>query len=316
MKKNITNPFFSVVIPVFNREKTISKTIQTCLDQTFIDFEIIVVDDCSTDQSITRIQDFKDPRIKLITQEINSERCISRNKGIELSTGQYICFLDSDDLFLPNHLDNFYSYLKSLSFPVAMIFSNSFLGYSDGSCIKKNVPLFNSENKFSYLLKYTPNPARVCTSRIILEKFQFDPKIPGIEDFDLWLRIATKFPVFHSEEFTSIYSIHEDMYSINSSKRFESELRMFKYVFNKGILKNILPKKSTRRLLSMCHFHLAKNTFDNESRSSLYYHSFKSFTLYPKGYNGKTNKILFVNALYTLPLFGMLFKKSISFIKK
>jgi len=104
------NPFFSIIIPLYNREKTISRAIESILNQTFQYFEIIIIDDCSTDHSAEIIHKLKvlDSRIKCFKNEINQERCISRNKGIQISSGKYICFLDSDDYHLPIHLETFY----------------------------------------------------------------------------------------------------------------------------------------------------------------------------------------------------------------
>jgi len=313
---NSEDIFFSIIIPVFNREDTIKRAIESCLKQPFEKFEVIVINDCSTDRSLNVIDSFKDDRIKVFSNKTNSERCISRNNGIKYSKGKYICFLDSDDYFLENHLDVLYKSIQNISFEDFLIFTNSYLETETGEISKKTVPKLTNQNVFEYFLEFTPNPARVCISRNILLEMNFDIQLPGIEDLDLWIRIASKFPIYHIEEYTNVYYTHSNSYSLGDEKRFTKELVYFKIIKDKPELKDKIPKHSINRLLSMCHFHLAKNTYDNLSKSRLYYHTFKSFFLYPKGYNGKTNKILFVNSLYSIPLIGFMLKKSVFGIKK
>ena len=97
------SPFFSVIIPVYNRAKRLPYVLQSLKEQTFQDFEVIVVDDCSTDNSLEVAQRFDMPNMRVLHNEQNRERCYTRNRGIEEARGKYICFLDSDDYHLPNH---------------------------------------------------------------------------------------------------------------------------------------------------------------------------------------------------------------------
>lgn len=308
--------FFSIIIPVFNREDTIKRAIESCLKQSFEKFEVIVINDCSTDRSLSVIDSFKDDRIKVFSNDINSERCISRNYGIKYSKGKYICFLDSDDYFLENHLEVIFKNIQNISFEEYLIFTNSYLETETGEISKKIVPKLTNQNVFEYLLKFTPNPARVCVSRNILLKLNFDVQLPGIEDLDLWLRIATKYPIIHIEKYTNVYYTHSNSYSQGDVKRFTKELNYFNIIKNKPDLTDKIPNHSIKRLISMCHFHLAQMAITNRSKTLFYKHAITSFYKYPKGYNGKTNKILFVNALYSFPLIGFILKKSIFGLKK
>lgn len=105
-------PFYSVVIPLYNRAHLIAETVQSVLDQSFQDFEIIIVDDGSSDNPRPVIEAIGDCRIKLIEQE-NKGGSAARNTGIEAATGKYIAFLDSDDLWLPHHLEQALPVLES-----------------------------------------------------------------------------------------------------------------------------------------------------------------------------------------------------------
>jgi len=95
--------FFSVIMPTYNREGFLVKTIQSVLAQQFDQFELLIVDDGSTDRTAEVIQSFQDPRIVYIKKE-NGERATARNAGIEKAQGHYLTFLDSDDLLKENHL--------------------------------------------------------------------------------------------------------------------------------------------------------------------------------------------------------------------
>jgi glycosyltransferase involved in cell wall biosynthesis len=303
-------PFFSIIIPVFNRSTFIKPAIESVITQSFTNWELVIVDDASTDDSVSVIEQYcaSDSRIKLLKQDYNQERGAARNKGINHSKGTYICFLDSDDAFCPNHLQCFLDAIERDSKP-SLFFTNSYLVVNDAPKIEKIVPAIEGWNIFDYLLIYTPNPARVCISKSILNDFQFDPTIPGLEDIDLWLRIVTAYPIKHIKSFTNIYNVHQGSYSLGDAKRFENELRNFTYIFNKSELQGKLPFWGKRRLLSMCCFHLSQQAMIAKSKSNAFRYALRSLLLFPKGYNGKTNKIVFVTMLYTMPILGFFFSR-------
>lgn len=97
---------FSVVIPLYNKELSIRNTLQSVLDQTFTNFEIVIVNDGSTDSSATIVEEFTDPRIRLIHQE-NQGVSAARNHGIQEATNEWVTFLDADDLWMRNHLEEY-----------------------------------------------------------------------------------------------------------------------------------------------------------------------------------------------------------------
>ena len=98
-------PLISVIIPVFNGEKTIQDTIQSVLNQTVTDFEIIVINDGSTDGTLEIIQKITDTRLKVFSYP-NTNQAASRNRGLEKATSKYIAFLDADDLCTPDKLES------------------------------------------------------------------------------------------------------------------------------------------------------------------------------------------------------------------
>ena len=107
---------FSIIIPVYNRELVIEETILSVLNQSFCDFECIVVDDNSNDRTLTIVRKYQasDSRILLVSSTENKGACFSRNLGLTLAKGKFICFLDSDDLLHPNYLEKQYYSLEQI----------------------------------------------------------------------------------------------------------------------------------------------------------------------------------------------------------
>lgn len=106
----------SVIIPVHNSEKYIEECINSVINQTYKNLEIIVVDDNSSDNSLNIIKNIKDSRIKILKLPTNSGVAIARNKGIESATGKYICFIDSDDYWYLNKLEKQVEFIKNKEF--------------------------------------------------------------------------------------------------------------------------------------------------------------------------------------------------------
>ena len=103
----------SIITPCYNSEKFITETYQSIKDQIYINWEWIIVDDASTDESVEIIKSFNDDRVKLLEQKINNGASEARNKGLNLAKGRYITFIDSDDLWMPNFLEKTISYLTN-----------------------------------------------------------------------------------------------------------------------------------------------------------------------------------------------------------
>jgi len=109
-------PFFSIIIPTYNRSKIIDNTIQSVINQQFTDWELIIIDDGGNDNTENVIKDFNDSRIKYFWKE-NGERGAARNYGTKQATGEYMFYLDSDDLIYSNHLQHAFEQLTKLNFP-------------------------------------------------------------------------------------------------------------------------------------------------------------------------------------------------------
>jgi glycosyltransferase involved in cell wall biosynthesis len=300
-----SKPFFSVILPVYNREKKISRAIQSILDQEFEKWELIVVNDASSDGTKVILDEIQDLRIRVIHNEKNLERCISRNLGIETANGEFICFLDSDDYHLPEHLKKLYELIESKNFQSAFYFSNSFNETEEGTRTERCCPEYTKDEPYHYFLNYTVNPQRWAVHHSIFEKVKFDPEVIICEDMDTSMRIAVaNFPIFQLNERTTVYVAAADSFTHGDSQKWEKELFYLKRIFSKRELKGKLPLFSKWRLLSMCYFHLAEKANSLGQKKNALKYALRSIYLFPKGYNGQTFKPLIVMLLYNLPLFG------------
>jgi glycosyltransferase involved in cell wall biosynthesis len=305
-KKYSTMNLFSIIIPTYNRAHRIRRAIQSVLDQQYISWELIIIDDASTDNTEDVIQPFlSDSRIRYIKNESNQERCVSRNTGIQAANGEYICFLDSDDYHLPHHLESFYNFLKKNDFPKAFLFSNSFNETETGERSDRVCPTFESIDCFTYFLHYTVNPQRWCVHRDILAQESFDPEVTICEDMDTSLRIAAAgFPIHQINERTTVYVAASDSFTHGDTKKWEKELFYLKRIFAKPILKKHLHGKEKRRLLSMCFFQLGQVASIRGEKLNAFTNTFLSILYYPKGYKSGLFKMNMVSLIYNLPFIG------------
>lgn len=300
-------PFFSIIIPTFNRASFMAETIQSVLNQTFGDFELIIVDDASKDNTEEIINSFGDPRIIYIKNKTNLERSTSRNIGIQKASGQYICFLDSDDRYLENHLEVLYKNILEKEKPEALFLVNAY-DMVDGVVVERDCPEIVKYNKYHFILAYTFNPPRMCIHKNILEMIKFDPLINICEDVDLSLRIAKNYPIYQINERTVIYNLHPGTFTLGDPEKPFKQRNSYEKIFSKKELKGLLPRKTRNMLLSMTYYHSALYFESGKKFCRMYADIVRSFFLYPRGYNNKTNKVMLVMFLYHIPLLGKVIK--------
>jgi glycosyltransferase involved in cell wall biosynthesis len=298
--------FFSIILPTYNRAHRIEKAIKSILEQSFSDWELIIVDDASIDDTEGVIQPYlSDSRIRYIKNESNQERCVSRNTGIQNAKGEYICFLDSDDYHLPDHLERLYTFLQNHQFPKNFTFTNAFNETEERERSDRYCPDFQSVDPFTYFLRYTVNPQRWCVHQAVMLQHLFDPEVTICEDMDTSLRMAAAgIPIHQINELTTIYVAASDSFTHSDSKKWEKELFFLKRIFAKPILKKHLPGKEKRRLLSMCYFHLGQVASIRGEKLNAFTNTFLSILYYPKGYKSGLFKMNLVSLTYNLPLIG------------
>lgn len=202
---------FSVVIPLYNKEKYIKRTLSSVLEQTFSDFEVIVVNDSSSDNSLKIVEEFKDSRIKVFTKA-NGGVSAARNFGIDKTTHEIIAFLDADDVWLPDYLSTINQLVSR--YPEAGMFATGY--YSEIDEERQYTNHISNYPRFSILddyFKVSYNhglsiniTSATCVRReVLLSMPMFREKIKRGEDIDVWLRIALKHPIAFCNEAKMIY---------------------------------------------------------------------------------------------------------------
>lgn len=200
----------SVITPTFNRGHLIGEAIQSVLEQNSRDFEIIVVDDGSTDGTADVVKSFSDERVKYIYQE-NRGRSNARNHALNIAAGRYIAFLDSDDLYLPGKLELQVAYLDTHP-EVGMVYTSAYCMNEEGTLLSDSYRASVSGWIYKDIAFYVPVTITMPTAMARLEVFDrvggFDEKMERFEDTDMWRRIAKAFPIGAIPDFTCKLRTH------------------------------------------------------------------------------------------------------------
>lgn len=250
-------PFFSIVIPTYNRAHVILKAIQSVIAQHFSDWELIIIDDGSKDNTKEVLSHFQQPNIKYIYQE-NTERSQARNNGIKISKGKYICFLDSDDEYCSNHLSTFHDFIIANKFPIGLFFSNPIV-INQGTETKEKVAMFDQAESLAYILSNSIIPDRVCIHRQVFDDYSFDPKVHIGEDTILWAQVTNTYPMWHVNAYTVKYVIHDDN-SVNLKNNvYRNRLDGLKVLFAESGIKKRLSLKLKNQIISVCYYGIARH---------------------------------------------------------
>lgn len=202
---------FSVVIPLYNKANYIKKTIESVLNQSYNEFEIIVIDDGSTDNSSQVVNGINDLRLHLFQQE-NKGASHARNKGVELSKNDWIAFLDADDIWYKNHLEELNHSIDS--FPEAKVVSNGYEIALDKKFIKKpcySKTLPKSADLIDDYFSFSLIDPLFWTSSIAVHKDAFkaiggfDEDISSGQDTDLICRLALKYKLAYNPKVTFLH---------------------------------------------------------------------------------------------------------------
>lgn len=213
--------FFSIIIPLYNKENFIENTIQSVLSQTFQDFEIIIVNDGSTDKSEEKVLQFKDGRIRYFSKK-NEGVSQTRNFGLTESNADFVAFLDADDYWYPHFLETMHHYCtffpKQKVFACAIEIETSKKTFPAQYSIRKTgdfefVNYFRASNKESVIL----TSAAVFRKSIFKKTGIFDPEIKSGQDTDLWIRIGIIYPILFIWKILVRYIHDENSLSKNAS---------------------------------------------------------------------------------------------------
>ena len=192
-------PYFSIIIPVYNKENFIARTLESVLSQSFGDYEIIIVNDGSTDSSREIIMQFEDPRIRYFTKS-NGGVSLARNFGIEQATAPYIAFLDADDIWYPDFLSVVQKMIRA--YPEQKVFSTAYEIETASTVYPVRYSLSKtSEIEVVDYLEASGRESIIWTSSAVFNKEVFseaglfDPEMRVGEDIDMWIRLGLNYPV-------------------------------------------------------------------------------------------------------------------------
>ncbi len=261
-------PVISVIIPAYNSSKTILSTIKSVLNQTFSDFELIIINDGSTDSTLEVIRNVLDSRIKIFSYP-NNGVAVSRNQGIKNASGELIAFLDADDLWTPDKLELQLKALKNNP--------NAALAYSWTDFIDENGQIVNTGmrtvingNAYTELLKsnFLQNGSNPLIHKYVLDRIGgFDESLPAAQDWDLYLRLGFHYEFLCVPCPQILYRVSSDSMSANVSRLENSCLKVLEQAYARA------PKSL---------HHLKKESF-----SILYkYLIYRTFEIYPKNKKG------------------------------
>jgi len=276
-------PKISVIIPTYNRAHLIRRAIKSVLNQTYQDFEIIVVDDGSTDNTEEIIEEFQkyDKRIRYIQHKKNEGEAAARNTGIKIARGKFIANQDSDDKWLPEKLEKQMKAFENEPVEVGVVYTgfwriqNNKKNYIPSSRVTKKEGNIHEE-----LLKenFIGTPASVVRRECFEKAGMFDEKLPHLVDWELWIRIS-KYYHFKCIDEPLLVSYHTaDSISTDDEALIDA--------FGLILVKHYDFFIKNRKIVSKLYYSFGINRFlkdDNYEKSRKYL--IKSFKLYP--YNMK-----------------------------
>lgn len=273
------NPKITVLMPVYNCELYIKESIDSILNQTFSDFEFIIIDDASSDSTVSIIETYNDPRIKLIVKPINSGYTNSLNYGLSIAKGAYIARMDGDDISLPERFAKQVAFLDKNHETVLI-----------GTCFKIinkdkiiTVPEHHDAIKLAMLNDCCIAHPTVMIRKSCLDNFSliYDTKKEPAEDYDLWTRLLTVGKLHNLQEVLLHYRVHDSQVShkrneqqINTALEIKVNL-LNNLSFEKNdqthdFLKKIIARRETVSFLEMNQFEDLKNKLILANQTSFF----------------------------------------------
>ena len=308
------NPKFSVIITTYNRVNLLKKAINSVINQAFTDWELIIVNDCSTDSTKEFLDSLSNSKITVIHNETNLHKGAARNVGIKNCSGEFICFLDDDDYYLNNHLETFHNFHKKNKAFKGMLFTLCYHLNEDTKIKTKKILPEITGNKVAFLFDSgngVPTPL-VCINKSILEKEKFNPYIKIGQDTELFMRVVNDHDLHKISEYTVVQLSHDDNSGNIKYNHGKDRLDGYKYIFkNKKIAKNI-PRKLKNYMYSFCYRRMAD--YYNHHGYKMKTIQSATLALYhdPISVHSKIN---IVYIIYNVPILGNIIRLFIKKIK-
>jgi len=220
-----SSPLVTVLMPVHNGEAFVADAIESILDQTFRDFECLIIDDGSTDRSVAIIEGYGDSRIRLVRNEQQIELIRTLNRGLELARGKYVARMDADDISLPERLERQVGFLQAN--PGVGACGTWVVAMGDREGEIWGCPESAEEIRCRLLFGAALAHPSVCMRRdaFARHRLQFDEAYPHAEDYQLWRRASEIFPLANIGEVLLRYRIHAGSVSRTRLQEQEATVR-------------------------------------------------------------------------------------------
>lgn len=233
------SPTISIIVPAYNAEHTINETIQSVLNQTFSDWELIIVDDCSTDNTSTIVHDYlyQDKRIKYFkTESASGGPAEPRNMGILNSLGRYMAFLDSDDVWLPNKLQEQLAFMVSHNYK--FVYSDYEKMSYDGRRNNRVVRCRNISTYYNTLKSCEIPCLTVLVDGKIIKNRRFNNT--GKEDYIMWLELLKDGNVaYNTQKVHALYREARNTRSSNKIKMICQQWNVIRKIEKQNVIKSI-----------------------------------------------------------------------------
>lgn len=280
----MSNPQVSVVIPSYNHEKFVEQTIDSVLNQTFQDFEIIITDDGSSDNTVKKIRKYDDPRIQLYVFKRNKGACEALNNCIRKSKGKYVAYISSDDVWEKNKLEKQLKFIErnqnySVVFSKAKIINEKNELISDDK--HPYFSIFDQQNRTreEWLRYFFFNGNCICHPSILIKKSVYDEiglyneRLANIPDMEMWIRICMKHEIHIMDQKLIRFRVRDEEANASGNKpethirgRFEYKhlLDHYKEIDDLEFFFNIFPqaKKYGKPRQNIIEYFLARMAYD------------------------------------------------------
>ncbi|MCX5811624.1 MAG: glycosyltransferase [Proteobacteria bacterium] len=232
-------PKISVIMPCYDQAQYISESIEGVLQQTYNDFELIIVDDCSNDDSLDIIKKYEnmDKRIVVIHHEMNKGVGASRNDAMAVSGGEYIAFCDSDDIWKKNKLDIQLAFLEKNQ-QIGLIHSDSIIinekseptGERFSSIYQKGVKLSGDLFEELCVTNFINIATVVMRQKCLEDAVRFEEDLGSVEDWVYWVRVARKNTIYYIDDVLAKYRVHSRSTRLNRSNVTTKRIRGYKLI--------------------------------------------------------------------------------------
>lgn len=260
MEDRFEVPVVSIILPTFNRAQIIERSIKSALHQTYTHFELIVIDDCSTDGTIELLSAITDPRLHVVRHTENRGASAARNTGIAKARGKYITFLDSDDKWYPTKLEKEVAIMEDQPANVGVVYSGFWRhihgkrSYVPFKWVKKKEGNIHEQLLWRNFINTQSLIRKNCFTVVGV----FDEQAPRFQDWDLFIRISKHFNFVYSHE--PLFDVFHSEESISSNP--QAQISGLEYILRKHCAEFSLH----REILAEQYFQLSLLYYFGEDR--------------------------------------------------